>query len=355
MAPVVDDEGRLVGVLTRTAALRSTLYEPALDADRPAARRGGRRGQRRREGQGGRPPRGRRGLPRRGHRARAPGADARGAAGGALPRADGAGGCRQRGLRRRGPRAGGRRRRHRQGRRGAGSDVHDPDDDRCRPAPVLRGAGVRCCRPRARQARLGRRGRAPPARRGPGPGGRCLLGDDRLLVRGHARVARRPARGRAGPRLQGVVRDGLGSRRGAEDQLRDGVRPGPQGALRGGHLLVPDVPRPGPPGRRGPHRPDLRGGALGVHVRRRTVPRASSTTAPWWACSPRPASPRAGRCRPAGDLPAGSAPPPLAGRGGGPGAVRGSPPYDADERLDPCVVMVGVGRPRQADAGGRDP
>jgi IMP dehydrogenase len=33
LAPVVDADGRLVGILTRTAALRSTLYVPALDAD----------------------------------------------------------------------------------------------------------------------------------------------------------------------------------------------------------------------------------------------------------------------------------------------------------------------------------
>ncbi len=32
LAPVVDDDGLLVGVLTRTSALRSTLYEPAVDA-----------------------------------------------------------------------------------------------------------------------------------------------------------------------------------------------------------------------------------------------------------------------------------------------------------------------------------
>jgi IMP dehydrogenase len=32
LAPVVDDDGRLVGLLTRTGALRSTLYRPALDA-----------------------------------------------------------------------------------------------------------------------------------------------------------------------------------------------------------------------------------------------------------------------------------------------------------------------------------
>ena len=33
LAPVVDADGRLVGLLTRTGALRSTLYRPALDAD----------------------------------------------------------------------------------------------------------------------------------------------------------------------------------------------------------------------------------------------------------------------------------------------------------------------------------
>ena len=33
VAPVVDGDGRLVGVLTRTAALRSTLYTPALDSE----------------------------------------------------------------------------------------------------------------------------------------------------------------------------------------------------------------------------------------------------------------------------------------------------------------------------------
>jgi IMP dehydrogenase len=32
LAPVIDDAGRLVGLLTRTSALRATLYEPALDA-----------------------------------------------------------------------------------------------------------------------------------------------------------------------------------------------------------------------------------------------------------------------------------------------------------------------------------
>src|SRR3954449_5219255 len=33
LAPVIDADGRLLGILTRTAALRATLYRPALDAD----------------------------------------------------------------------------------------------------------------------------------------------------------------------------------------------------------------------------------------------------------------------------------------------------------------------------------
>ncbi len=46
VAPVVDADGRLVGLLTRTAALRATLYDPAVDAPGPAAR--GRRPRRQR-------------------------------------------------------------------------------------------------------------------------------------------------------------------------------------------------------------------------------------------------------------------------------------------------------------------
>ena len=32
LAPVVDKSGNLVGILTRTGALRATLYSPAVDA-----------------------------------------------------------------------------------------------------------------------------------------------------------------------------------------------------------------------------------------------------------------------------------------------------------------------------------
>ena len=112
-------------------------------------------------------------------------------------------------------------------------------------------------RPRARQARLGRRRSAAPARRRARARGRRLVGDDRLLVRRHPRVAGRPAARRRRPRLQGVLRHGLGPRGRQPDLVGVGVRPGPQGPLRGGHLLVADVPRPGPARRRGPHRRDL--------------------------------------------------------------------------------------------------
>ena len=81
IAPVVDVEGRLVGVLTRQGALRATLYRPALDAKgrlRIAAAIGingdvaGKAAALLAAG---------RGHARRGHRARAPGTDDHGAAG----------------------------------------------------------------------------------------------------------------------------------------------------------------------------------------------------------------------------------------------------------------------------------
>ena len=59
-------------------------------------------------------------------------------------------------------------------------------------------ARVRRGRARARQARLGRRRGAAPARRRARPGRGRLVGDDRLLVRRHPRVAGRPARGPSG-------------------------------------------------------------------------------------------------------------------------------------------------------------
>ena len=81
---------------------------------------------------------------------------------------------------------------------------------------------------------------------------------------------------------------------------RVGLRPGPQGAVRGGHLDLADVPRPGPPRRRGPDRRDHRRRAQLLHLRRRAARWPSSPSAPWSASRARPATPRGARCTPAG-------------------------------------------------------
>ena len=299
-SPVVRD-GELVGVLTQVGALRSSIYQPALDADgrlRVAAAVGingdvkqkalelleaGRRRARRR------------------HRARAPAQDARRARRRPLARPAGAGRRGQRGHRRGHARPDRRGRGHRQGRRRTRRHVHHAHDDRRRPPAVLRGARVRRGGTPAGQARVGRRRRPPPARRRPGARGRRVAGHGRLVVRRHARVARRPARGRQRPPLQGELRHGLGARRRGPHPRRLGVRPGAQGAVRGGHLVLPDVPGPAPPRRRGPHRPHHRGRALRRDLRRRDVARRARTSAPWSASSRPPATRRGARCPTGGD------------------------------------------------------
>ena len=62
----------------------------------------------------------------------------------------------------------------------------------------------------AGRARLGRRRRAPPARRRARAGRRRVERDDRLLVRRHLRVAGRRAPRRRRPAVQGELRHGLG-------------------------------------------------------------------------------------------------------------------------------------------------
>ena len=125
----------------------------------------------------------------------------------------------------------------------------------------------------ARQAHLGRRRRALAARRRPRPRRRGGERDVRLVARRHVRVGGRHAARPRRPALQGELRDGVQPRREAPHAGRRRVRAGPQGAVRGGHQHVADVPRPRAPGRRGHHRPDRRRRALGVHVRRRRRPR----------------------------------------------------------------------------------
>ena len=171
-APVVEG-GRLVGAITRKGALRSTLYSPALDADgrlRVAVAIGI-------TGDAA---------------AKAEAVVAHGADVIVVDTAHGhqdrmieavrevrkaapdiIGGGRQRGDRRRDRGADRGRRRHREGGRRPRGDVHHPDDDRRRTAAVQRGGGVRSGRSEPRAPRVGRRRRAPPARRGAGLGGRA--------------------------------------------------------------------------------------------------------------------------------------------------------------------------------------
>ena len=83
--------------------------------------------------------------------------------------------------------------RHRQGRRRARCDVHDPDDDRRRAAAVLGGGRVRRRGAPARPAHLGRRRRALPTRRRAGPGWRRGERDVRVVAR-RAPTSRPPTR-----------------------------------------------------------------------------------------------------------------------------------------------------------------
>ena len=174
-APVVDAEGRLVGVLTRDDAVRLELLEPALDArgklmvaaavgiSAGAAASAARLAEL--------------GVAAivldtaHGHQRRMIEAirEVRRAIGPAAARG------RERLHARGHPRPPRRGRGHREGERRAGRHVHDPHADRRRPADVLVGARVRPRGPRARAPRLGRRRRArsratwrstsPPARR----------------------------------------------------------------------------------------------------------------------------------------------------------------------------------------------
>ena len=89
--------------------------------------------------------------------------------------------------------------------------------------------------------------------------------------------------------VQGQLRDGLGPRRRQPDERGEPVRARAKSPLRGGHLVGPDVSRSGPPRRRGPHRHDHRGRALGLHLRRRRHRRCTScTSARSSACRVRP-------------------------------------------------------------------
>ena len=306
LALVTNEDGRLVGVVTRKGALRSTIY-------RPAARPHGRLMVAVAVGINGDVEAKAKALDEmgadvlvidtaHGHQERTLQAVERVRA--VAP--DAPDRRRQRRHRRGHPAAHRRRRRHRQGRRRPGRDVHHPDDDRRRPPAVLRRARVRRGAAAAGGPRVGRRRHPLPPRRRPGPGGRRGQRDVRVVAGRHVRVGRRHAARPRRPALQGELRDGVAPG-GAEPQPgRVGARPGPQGAVPGGHQHVADVPRSRAAGRRGHHRPDRRRGALVVHVRRarrpRRVRRASRRRRAEHGRLRRRRSPtgRAGRRRPCG-------------------------------------------------------
>ncbi len=121
--------------------------------------------------------------------------------------------------------------------------------------------------------RMGRRRRAPSPRRRAGTGRRSVERDDRIVVRGHLRVAGRPDARPRGPAVQGELRHGVqaGGRR--ADRRGQPVRPRPQGVVRGGHLDVPDGAGPVPRRCRGSARPHHLRRAQHLHVcrGRRTI------------------------------------------------------------------------------------
>jgi len=79
----------------------------------------------------------------------------------------------------------------------------------------------------ARQARLGGRRRQVSARRRAGPCGGRIERDDRLLVRGNLRISRRRLPRPPGKAVQGELRDGLGQSRQAAHRCRLAVRARP--------------------------------------------------------------------------------------------------------------------------------
>jgi IMP dehydrogenase len=131
LAVAVDEDGRLAGVLTRLGALRAALYEPAVDGR-------GRLSLGAAVGVNGDVAARAQALLDAGVDCLVVDTDAGGAGRGAVAGPVGPRRRRERRLRRGHPGAGRRRGRHRQGRGGAGRDVHDPDDDRRRSSPVHR-------------------------------------------------------------------------------------------------------------------------------------------------------------------------------------------------------------------------
>ena len=183
-----------------------------------------------------------------------------------------------------------------------------------------------------------------PAGRRAGAGRRRRQRDDRFLVRGDVREHRQPDDRRAGPDLQGVLRHGVGAGRAAAHQGRQRVRAGARRPVRGGHLHRTDVPGSGAAQRGGPDRLDRRWACAAVARTPERPASRNSTSTPSSVCSRPPASTRAGRSTSLGDV-ASSAESIEAVSVGSEGAVRSG---RLSERTTPAS-----GAPRRPRAGGR--
>ena len=259
-APVVEGDGGWSASSPARARCARRSTRPAVDADGDLLRRAavGINGDV--AGKAARPARGRRRRARRRHRARPPGRRrSRRCARCASVAGSAPGRRRQRRLGRGHPRADRGRRRHRQGRRRPRRDVHDADDDRRRPAAVLRG---RWSAPTAARE-LGKHVWADGGVRHPRDVALALAAGASNVMIGSWFAGTYESPGdlhddaTAGSYKESL-RHGVGAGGQGADGDRVGLRAGPQGAVRGGHLVVADVPRPGAARRRGPDRRDRR-------------------------------------------------------------------------------------------------
>ena len=301
VAVMTEADGTLAGVLTRTGAIRAGIYTPAVDAagrlriaaavgingDVGAKARGAGRGRRRPAGDR--------------HRTRPSAQDARRDQVGVLARPRAAAGRRQRGVGRGHPRPDQRGRVDRQGRRRPRRHVHHPVDDRSGPPAVLSGARMCGGGKATRRPRVGRRRCAPSPRRGAGAGRRRVQRDDRLVVRRHLRVARRPDARPRGPAVQGELRHGVQARGGRPHRRgqRGSTGPARRCSRRASRRRGWAWTRPAavwrtcsttsPPGCAAPAPTSAR------------PPSPNCTRRRCSGCSRRPDSPRATRCRPVGE------------------------------------------------------
>ena len=119
-----------------------------------------------------------------------------------------------------------------------------------------------------RRSCVGRRRSASSARRCACAGGRCVQRHDRIVVRRHLRIARRPDARPRQPAVQRELRHGVQAGGGCPHRRRQRLRARPQSIVRRRDFDVADGLGPHPWRRRGPARPHHVRCAQHLHVRR---------------------------------------------------------------------------------------